>query len=141
MKRYWNAARCPLLLVALGVSWVLSEGQVWRIAAIVVSVLLLLVLFWQLRRGKERSIFSQQQEEEGLEEFRREYTWQYRVYRLLVFLSAGFYLVGGLLHLILPLCQVDNGWCFWVFVAGLALGAASLVLAVWDEAIDPADLG
>ena len=133
MNRYLEVALFPGVLILLGITWLLPDGQpVWLIVAAVLDLLLLAVLIWYLiRRRKTRP-----SPQEG--EAKRTYTWQYWTYRVLFTLAAACYLIGGLVNLILNFAGADTGWCIWLFVAGLAAAVISLPLALWDEAIDPA---
>ena len=135
MNRYLEVALFPGVLILLGITWLLPDGQpVWLIVAAVLDLLLLAVLIWYLiRRRKTRP-----SPPEG--EAKRTYTWQYWTYRVLFTLAAACYLIGGLVNLILNFAGADTGWCVWLFVAGLAAAVISLPLALWDEAIDPAEM-
>ena len=135
MNRYLEVALFPGVLILLGITWLLPDGQpVWLIVAAVLDLLLLAVLVWYLiRRRKTRP-----SPQEG--EAKRTYTWQYWTYRVLFTLAAACYLIGGLANLILNFAGADTGWCIWLFVAGLAAAVISLPLALWDEAIDPAEM-
>lgn len=135
MNRYLEVALFPGVLILLGITWLLPDGQpVWLIVAAVLDLLLLAVLIWYLiRRRKTRPPAP-----EG--EAKRTYTWQYWTYRVLFTLAAACYLIGGLVNLILNFAGADTGWCIWLFVAGLAAAVISLPLALWDEAIDPAEM-
>ena len=135
MNRYLEVALFPGVLILLGITWLLPDGQpVWLIVAAVLDLLLPAVLIWYLiRRRKTRP-----SPQEG--EAKRTYTWQYWTYRVLFTLAAACYLIGGLVNLILNFAGADTGWCIWLFVAGLAAAVISLPLALWDEAIDPAEM-
>lgn len=137
MKRYLDVVLYPVVMILLGVTWLLPEGLAWSVVSMVLDLLLLVVLICALAR--RRTLRRQEPSSAGEEgNPKRVYTWQYWTYRVLFTIAAALYIFGGLFHLILGFCSVNNDWCSWLFAAGLAASVVSLPLAIWDEAIDPA---
>lgn len=131
MKRYLNAAWFAVVLVLLGITWLLPEELLWLAVKTVLLALVIALLVWRMVTGRNHRARQEQKPP-------RVYTWQYKLYRVLSILSVMLYLVGGLITIVAGFLFLDAGWCVWLFGAGLVLGVFSLVLSVWDEAIDPA---
>lgn len=131
MKRYLNAAWFSIVLVLLGITWVLPDQLPWLAGKIILLVAVVALLVWRIATG--RGSRAQQEESQP-----REYTWQYKLYRVMSAVSAILYLAGGVIVLVAGFLFADVSWSVWMFAAGLVLGVFSLVLSLWDEAIDPA---